>query len=154
MKEERVDYNTIRDDFSVYEIENGQILKVKQSLVDIVNQINENEKHGSIKSQLYSFVITPDDVERYDIEYEQGTATEKDQVKELKFKPIREIINIYETKKLFILVGVKVEKVFLTNKINKDNEPILRYQSVNGVDVMEKPPFDNPPEELVEGRPS
>lgn len=140
MREERIEYNTIRDDFSVYEVENGQILKAKFSLVDILSDIDSNEKRGSVRVQPYSYVITPNDIEKYGIKYEQGIATEEDQIRELKFTPLSEIINIYETKKFFILVGIKVKKVFLTDKINSDDDdaPILRYQSLNEFSIIEK----------------
>lgn len=145
MKEERIEYSTIRDDFSVYEIENGQILKAKTSLVDLTNLTDDQGiKKGGAKIQPYSYVITPPDVEKYDIDYTVGQPTEKNQVKELKFKIIKEIVNIYETKKLLILAGLKVEKVFLTNKMDKKKSPLLRYQSLNGVDVIEKLPFKMP----------
>jgi len=155
MREERIEYNTIRDDFSSYEVENGQILKVKISVVDIINKIDgDTQKQGSVATNPYSHVITPSDIERYDIKYERGMATEKDQVKELKFTTINEIINIYETKKLFIFAGIKVEKIFLTNKINNKDEPILRYQSVNAIDVIQKPNLNNLPEDSIKQIPS
>ncbi|MBI1663986.1 MAG: hypothetical protein IS860_11010 [Nitrosopumilus sp.] len=146
MREERIDYNTLRDDFSIYEVENGQILKVKLSIVDVVNKIDgDNAKKGSVGTNPYSHVITPSDIERYDVKYEQGVASDKDHVKELKFTTVSEIINIYETKKLFIFSGIRVEKIFLTNKVDSANNPRLRYESVSVIDAIEKPNFDNPP---------
>ncbi len=146
MREERIDYNTIRDDFSSYEVENGQILKVKLSTVDVMYTFDgDSEKKGSVATNSYSYVITPSDVERYEVEYEIGPASEQDQIRELNFKPIREIINIYETEKFFIFSGIKVEKIFLTNKTDVTNNPILRYQSINAIDIIEKPTFNNPP---------
>ena len=32
-----VPFDVMREDYSVYEIENGQILKVKQSITEIIN---------------------------------------------------------------------------------------------------------------------
>jgi len=139
---DRVDYTTIREEFSVYEIENGQILKAKVSLVDLFNLPDENNvPRGKISIQGYSYVITPPDIDTTGMEVTNLPVTEKDQAKELKFKTIKEAINIYETKKAIILIGLKMEKIFLTNKLNQKKEPILRYQSVNGIDAIQKPDF-------------
>lgn len=45
MREQRVEYNTIRDDFSVYKVENGQILKVKLSVVEMIDKIDEDSEN-------------------------------------------------------------------------------------------------------------
>jgi len=144
MDEERVKYNTIRDDFSSYNVENGQILKVKLSVVDVINTMDGDKKKGSVSIIPYSHVVTTPNLRRYDMIYERGAATEQDQVKELKFTTVDEVINIYETKKLFIFAGLRVEKIFLTNKADDHDNPILRYQSTHGVSVSAKPNFENP----------
>jgi hypothetical protein len=41
---EHVDFSTIREDFNIYEIENGQVLRVKQTLTDIIVEAKENNK--------------------------------------------------------------------------------------------------------------
>ena len=74
-----------------------------------------------------------------------GVATEKDHVKELNFNIVKEIVNIYETKKSIILVGMRVKKIFLTNKVNANNEPILRFESSNAMNVVDKPDYANIP---------
>lgn len=148
--EERIEFTTIRDDFCEYEIENGQILKAKTS---IINVVNFKDKDGNVKGgvglQPYSNVITPSDVERYGIEFTKGPATEKDQVKELSFKTKREIMNVYETKKSIILVGFRMQKIFLTNKVDDRNAPILRYQSNNAVNVIDKPDYTGKPDVIL-----
>ena len=144
--EERIEYNTIRDDFSIIEIENGQILKVKSTLVDAVNITGDDKKdNAKIGLATFTHVITPPHVERYGIEYSQGVATEKDHVKELNFNIVKEIVNIYETKKSIILVGMRVKKIFLTNKVNANNEPILRFESSNAMNEVDKPDYANIP---------
>jgi len=64
MDEERVKYNTIRDDFSSYNVENGQILKVKLSVVDVINTMDGDKKRGSASTSPYSHVVTTPDLRR------------------------------------------------------------------------------------------
>ena len=153
--EEIIEFTTIRDDFSEYELENGQILKAKTSVVNVVNVKDKDGKEkGGVGLQPFTHVITPSNLERYGIEYTKGVATEKDQVKELNFKTKREVMNIYETKKSVILVGFKMEKIFLTNKVNDRNEPILRFQSKNALNVIDKPDYTGKPDAILSDQPN
>jgi len=143
MKEERVEFGVIRSDFNIYEVENGQTLKVKVDLLDVINTTeNENQSKGKVQTQIYSHVITPSSMDASGLELAIGNLTDKDNVKELNFKKIKDVINIYETKKAFILTGLNVVKIFLTNKKNQNNEPILRFTSNSGIDLIQKPEFD------------
>ena len=137
MKKTRIDFNIIRDGFSSYGVENGQTLKIFTPLVEIFNQ-TDDENQGQIITKSTSHVITPNDVNLYDIEYEQGDPTEKDQIRELKFHVERKVTSIYETKKLLIMIDIKVKKIFLTNKTNDQNEPLLRYLQQTSITVIKK----------------
>ena len=148
MNHERVEFTTIRDDFSIFQIENGQILKAKVTLVDVVNiSKKETEPEGRLSIQPYSYVITPPKTDISGMEVTGNPVTDEDVTKEVQFEKIKEVLNIYETKKSIILVGLKMEKIFLTNKMNDNKEPVLRYQSINGFDVMLKPEFKKPANE-------
>lgn len=142
MKIERVEYSTIRSDYNIYKVENGQILKLKLEVIDVINEIEEDGKPtADIKTQIISPVITPNDIDTTGLEYSLEVK-ESDQTGELKFETLREVINIYETKKSFIISAIKLDKIFATNKKNKKNEPVLRFGSINALDVIEKPQFD------------
>ena len=142
--EEHIEYDTIRDDFSSYGVENGQILKVKLSVVDVINLVDENDAtKGKVVTRPYVHVITTSNLERYDIKYDRETPTENDQVKELKFTSISNVINIYETKKQFIFTRVNTKKIFLTNKMDISNNPILRYRHGCEINITTKPNFSN-----------
>jgi hypothetical protein len=64
--------------------------------------------------------------------------TEKDEIRNLEFTPVKEVINIYETKKNLILLTSRVERVGLTNKKDKDGLPILRFGVLTGVNLVDK----------------
>lgn len=142
MKDERIEFLSVRSDYNVYEIENGQTLKIKLETVDIINTSeNEQTPTAKIQTKLISHVISPKDIDTSGLERSTGIVTEKDHVKELNFKTIKEVVNIYETKKAFIFTALNLEEVFLTNKKNAQDEPILRFTSNNGIDFIQKPEF-------------
>ena len=135
-----LDYDTIREDYNVYEIENGQILKSKVSVVDF---IEKDEAKGGTSGQLgfmnISEIYTTKPIDTSDLkESTQDKVTDDDVVKELKFTIKKESINIYESANLFLLVGDRVEKIMLTNKKNNKGDPIVRYRIDMGVNVVPK----------------
>src|SRR2546427_4583026 len=151
MKTERVEFTAIHEDYNVYKVENGQILKVKAEVADIINKIEDSGTPKSqVKTQLSSIVLTPEGIDTTGLE-EAELVTEKDQTKELKFEIIKDgVVNIYETKKSLILVGIKVEKIFATNKKNKLNEPILQFTSLAALSSVKKPDFESKNNLIIE----
>lgn len=145
MTNKPVDYATIREDFSVYECENGQIFRIKTTITNIVK--DEETKKSAIDFKDISSVTTPIQIDTS--EYEESTAeqvTSEHEIKELNFKSIKEVINIYETEKSLIVLYPVVEKIFLTNKKDKQGAPILRYHSKNSINVIDKKMFiEGPP---------
>ena len=84
-------------------------------------------------------------IDASNLEYaETSQVTEKDVVRQLSFKPIIEIINIYETIKFIILVESSVKSIFLTNKKDKDNNPILRYGHETNLAFLDKKNISSP----------
>ena len=150
MKEERIEFLPIRTDYSVFEVENGQILKIKLEIVDVINTSKSKQNPtAKVQTKIVSHVISPKDIDISSLELSTGTVTEKDHVKELNFKTINEVVNIYETKGSFILTVLKLEKVYLTNKKNTQDEPILRFTSNNGIDIIQKPKFKYTPQNSI-----
>jgi hypothetical protein len=60
-------------------------------------------------------------------------------LRELKFRPIKELVNIYETEKALLFLASKVQKVFLTNKKDNTGAPILRFETLTGFTLLDKP---------------
>lgn len=141
MKFEPIEYSTIREDYCIYEIENGQVLRTKVTITSIGNEINENtnEKKGKMSFSNVTTVDNPAGIDASNLEYSPtDKVTENDVVKELDFTPKKEVINIYETNKMLILISSKVTKVGLTNKRDDTNAPILRFTNDVGVQSIEK----------------
>ena len=54
MDEEYVSFTTIREDFCEYQVENGQIIRAKNTISKIVNKTIEGKKKGGIVMQTVS----------------------------------------------------------------------------------------------------
>ncbi len=140
MKPKHARFTTIREDFNEYECENGQILKAKQILADILHTEDEAGKPMSnFGFKDVSTVITPTPIDTSDLEFiPREQVTEKHVVKELKFKVIREVINIYESKNSIILISPRVSNIRLTNKKDETGSPLIRYTTNTGMSVIPK----------------
>jgi len=62
----------------------------------------------------------------------------------MKFKPLKEVINIYETEKSLIILYPIVEKIILTDSKDSSGNPILRYALKNSLNVISKEMFLGP----------
>jgi hypothetical protein len=151
-KKDHIQFITIREDFNEYEVENGQTLRFKPSIVDLSIESKVGSNKGSqLGIKDISHVITNDEIDTSSMELSSAEAvTEKDQVRELKFVPNKQIINIYETQKHLILVAPFISKIFLTNKKDKTNSPILRYTYEMNINVIDKEPLHKRPAEPTE----
>ena len=151
-KKDHIQFITIREDFNEYEVENGQTLRFKPPIVDLSIESKVGSNKGSqLGIKDISHVITNDEIDTSSMELSSAEAvTEKDQVRELKFVPNKQIINIYETQKHLILVAPFISKIFLTNKKDKTNSPILRYTYEMNINVIDKEPLHKRPAEPTE----
>lgn len=139
MDNEHVEFNSIREGFSEYEVENGQILKVMLVITDIVLTEKDGQKIPVLGIKDLSTVITDIKLDTTGLEVaRREDVEEKDEVKELQVKPIKEIINIYETRSYLFLVPTIIGKVFLTNKKDNHGDPILRFSYLIKVSTIEK----------------
>jgi hypothetical protein len=140
---EQIEFNTILEDYNIYSIENGQILKVKQMPVEIINvTTNEGKQQVRVALKLVSHIITPPTIDTSGLEFANpDTLTDKDHIKELVFDRIKEVSNLYETKRSVVMVEPYVTKVFLTNKKTSEGGPILRYLSQVDITLTEKRSF-------------
>lgn len=120
-------------------MENGQILKQMMTISDIRDVVDSDSPRASATLNDVSHVITPPETTRDETEVTKGTPTAEDQIRELKFEIEEEIINIYETKDHILLVAGTVQKIFLTKKVDDQNNPILQYQVQISTNVVPKP---------------
>ena len=140
MKIINVGYTTIREDFSEYECENGQILRAKATIANMIEKTDdEGKKKSTLGFQEISSVVTPNPIDTSDYEFMPTEQVSQEHVTgELSFKTITEIINIYETENSVIILAPIMEKILLTNKKDKDGNPILRYVLKRGISIIDK----------------
>jgi hypothetical protein len=137
---EHTKFTTLREDFNEYHVENGQILKMKIILVDITVQTGENgQKRSNLALKYFSHIITDIHIDTTNLEYaSEEQVTEKDEIKELWFQSIKEVVNIYETQKNLILISPILRRVMLTNKKDKEGAPILRIGYEAAINAIDK----------------
>lgn len=144
MTKKSINYSTLREDYSAFECENGQILRIKTTIMNII--FDEDTKKTGIEFKDISNVFTPTTIDTSD--YEESTSeqvTQEHERERLVFTPIKQVINIYETDRSLIIIYPVIERIFLTNKKDKKGDPILRYHSKNSVNVIDKKMFAESP---------
>lgn len=140
MENTHIEFTTIREDFSEYKTENGLILRVKITVMDILQDAVDKLKF-SMDLKDIATVITPSNFDTSSMENaEFENVTDNDVIKELKFYPIKITTNIYEIKNAIIIVFLKVTTIKLTNKKDKiKHSPILRFNSEATINVINTP---------------
>lgn len=141
MEKKYVEFNTIREDYNAYEIENGHILKVKKVLTNIYQNKGSDDAvpTADIQTQDLSFVATPVEIDTSEYEVAEPTdVTDKDHVGELKFTILKEGLNIYETKNSLIIISDELLHLYFTKKKDKKGVPIYRFVLRGAINVLEK----------------
>ncbi len=146
MTEKNIDYTTIREDFSIYECENGQILRLKPIISSIITiEEDGKETKSVIDFKEASSIFTPKPIDTTDLKTAKpDDITKENEREELKFKPLKEVINIYETEKSLIILYPIVEKIILTDSKDSSGDPILRYKLKNSLNIISKKMFLGP----------
>jgi hypothetical protein len=139
MVTEHIKFTTIREGLSEFEVENGQLLKVMVVATDIFVEEKDGQKVPVLGLKELSAVITDVEIDTSGLEYaDNEKVTENDELRELQFKPITQIVNIYESQNFIFLVPTIIRKVMITNKKDNQGNPILRFQYLPSVSTVDK----------------
>lgn len=146
MTKKSIDYTTIREDFSIYECENGQILRLKTTISSIITDEEDGkEPKTGIDFKEISNLFTPNPIDTTDLKTAKPEdVTKENEREELKFKPLKVVISIYETEKSLIILSPILEKILLTDSKDDSGNPILRYGVKNAVNIISKKMFLGP----------
>ncbi len=143
LSNKQIKFNVIRQAPSSYYVENGQTIKHLGVVSDIRDKVGSDPPMGEVVMNDVTHVITPLDITRdVDLKIVKGSVpTKKNRVRELKFETEDEVINIYETKNHIVLVISVVRKVFLTNMVDDQNNPLLHCDNRVAISTVPKPVF-------------
>lgn len=110
-----------------YLVENGQLLKVKTVLTDVaVETLEPGKKTSHVGVKDFSIIITDVDIDVSKMEYATPEQiSDVDVVGELRFTTVKES-------------ATRVDKIFMTNKKDLTNNPIIRYTSHTGLSSIDK----------------
>jgi hypothetical protein len=140
-----IPFTTVKEDYNEYRLQNNQILRVKSTPVDFI----QADKELRVVYREVSYIITPDTVDRSGLMIgDPATVTEQDEIESVQFKPIKEVINVYETEHSMIYVTSKVERIASTRKKDVENNPILRYTMKTLLNISLKPTSEPIKQEL------
>lgn len=115
------------------------VLAIRSGARLITESTQDSKQRVNLTFKDISLVITNVKIDTTGFQISSSDkVTEKDQLHELKFRPIKEVVNIYETAKALLFLSSKIQKVFLTNKIDNRGAPILRYETLTGFGLLNK----------------
>jgi len=146
MTKSLVGYVTVREDFSEYKCDNGQILRVKTGITCIFQDENGARPKIGVDFRDVSKTFATEPVDTGDLESSTAEqVTDDDNVRELAFEVLKEAANIYETDDLIIVLVPVMRNIYLTNKKDRDGDPILRYKIQNSCSIIGKKTFIKDP---------
>jgi len=150
MTREHINFTSIREDYNVYDLANGLKLRLKIPITTIHNETIGNETKGNFGIQVVSAVEVPDEFDTSDLKLTDREVTDQDIVKELRITQRKEVVNIYETEKSFIVMAIHVNKISMTDKKIKDGSPALRFNYDTAVTSYLKPDWEKIPQKTPE----
>ena len=102
MNKQHIPFIPLKEDFNEYRVENGQLLKVKTVLTDVVVETLEpGKKTSRLGVKDFSIIITDIDFDVSKMEYATPEQiSDRDVLGELRFTTVKESVNIYENPKV------------------------------------------------------
>lgn len=146
---EELEFEIVREDWSVYQLESGSIVRHRMAVVGFERDEKTKQPRPQFKSS-YVFIPSKEDLGPPDDKFVPGQAKETDVVGKYRFRVLKEPINIYELPGESVLV---LSKLFLTEirkteKFNRKGKRIVGASLRASVAII---PYPKPPEKQVGG---
>lgn len=143
---------TIKEDFDEYDLEDGNILRVKQVLITFgfTEDVKKDEKGDKLVKTLANFqlvtgVIPTKEVDTSNLKLNpSGVIDPSERVKKVNFKPKKTHLNIYETDETIIFIRNNLLSVWATPYKDKIGYPTYHVEALAQLTVQPKPPKINP----------
>ena len=139
---------TIKEEFNEYELEDGNVLRVKQVAISFLLSEEEKIESKEVKKvntvanfQLVTGIIPTGEMK---LEIQEKTpelievVTKDKFVKELSFKQITDNLNFYETDELLIIVRTFLNKVYLTSVKDNIGNPRYHIEAAASAEILQK----------------
>ena len=134
-EEHRVDYTTVREDWSEYKTNDGTSVKVKLTLTEL---IEIGQRTGKFKFGIKGIMFkqpTPDDMPKPDEKQD-----DEEKVETIEFTKVRDSLNIYDVPERFLFLNKpKLEKLEKTNKFNSKGKRIWKYLIGCAINIVKYP---------------
>ncbi len=143
---------TIKEEFDEYELEDGNILRVKHVLITFgfTEDVKKDEKGNKLvktlaNSQLVTGVIPTKEIDTSNLKLNpSGVVNPSEYVKKVNFKPQKTHLNIYETDEAIIFIRNNLVKVWATPYKDKNDFPMYHVEAQAQLTAQSKPPKINP----------
>ncbi len=142
MTKKIIDFTTVREEYNVYDLENGFRLRLKIPITSVFNETIDNKTRGNFGLQIVSKVEVPDGFDTSNLKLTVEEVTDQDIVKKLEIIKRKEFVNIYETAKSFLIMGIHVNSISMTDKKIQDGSPALRFNYDTGMSSYPKPDWE------------
>jgi hypothetical protein len=141
MNERHLSFTAIRELLNEYEIENGLLyLRIKPILLDVIADDWEREPRFRCKFTYTSIVIKSSKWNPSEFGFSRPETSKKNEERELEFRPVKEVINIYETEgENIILLAYVLDKIVAKNELDSEGVPFLHFVERNFIEVVPRP---------------
>lgn len=139
VKREFINFTTVREEYSTYKLENGLTFYVKSPITRIYTEFDGDKTTHGINSALISGVNMPSKFNTSNLKLLTSDVTDDDITKKLRIVQRKEVVNIYEIEKSFLVLGFHMNMISATDKKYSDDTPALRFNYDTAITVVDKP---------------
>jgi hypothetical protein len=127
---------TVKEEFSVYKLANGTVLKIRPTLLEATIDPADPSNVGQGKITM-TLLTEPVDEDKGEPSADTTVHEETDIIGEVPFTIVNDGLNIYELKGQAVLaVRHRLTKIWKTSKIGKDGTRLFRLESGVAVSTL------------------
>ena len=146
---QNVEFVPVREAWNKYRCEDGVTLKGKITLrrITIIKKDEEGKKPYNFEFNSLTETDTPPKIfpsEGVSLRVSEQVEVKvpDDLVKEVKFEHIEDVSQIYETKKMLLVITEKMGRIWLTKKIDSYGRPVYHCELTVNIMLMARNPPD------------
>ena len=132
----------IREEFNEYALDDGNMLKIKESLVSLVpSKERRKDRHGNTfqnvsgKLSQVCVLVPQGDADGRLEPIGTNSVTKKDRIKRSEFEPRHESLNIYRVDRHYIFIKSKLYEVWTTRFKDKNSLPVYSFSTKIALEI-------------------